>query len=161
MGRRGATLAELEGLYRLRYEHFARAAAGITGDRERGCDAVQSAFVVAVRTRRSFRGDGPLEAWLWRIVVNEAARTRPARREADLDAATTPASNGHHPDELGLRAWIGSLPERQRAAVFLRYYADLDYRSIAQLLGIEVGTVSATLNAAHANLRRALEEVEQ
>jgi RNA polymerase sigma factor (sigma-70 family) len=50
-------------------------------------------------------------------------------------------------------------PERQRLVVFLRYWADLDYRSIARALEIEVGTVSATLSSAHQTLRRALQEV--
>jgi len=54
---------------------------------------------------------------------------------------------------------IVSLPERQRLALFLRYYADLDYRSIAEVLGVEIGTVGATLNKAHAALRQQLEEV--
>jgi RNA polymerase sigma factor (sigma-70 family) len=51
------------------------------------------------------------------------------------------------------------LPERQRLAVFLRYYADLDYTAIGEALGISAGTVAATLNAAHAALRGRLEEV--
>jgi RNA polymerase sigma factor (sigma-70 family) len=51
------------------------------------------------------------------------------------------------------------LPERQRLALFLRYYADLDYRTIADTLGIRPGTVAATLNAAHATLRSTLSEV--
>ena len=42
---------------------------------------------------------------------------------------------------------IATLPERQRLVVFLRYYADLDYRTIADALEIEVGSVSATLVA--------------
>ena len=46
-------------------------------------------------------------------------------------------------------AWVAALPERQRLAVYLRYYADLDYRAIAHVLGVEVGTVSATLSSAH------------
>jgi len=40
----------------------------------------------------------------------------------------------------------------------LRYYADLDYRGIAEVLEIEVGTVSATLSQAHAALRARLRE---
>jgi DNA-directed RNA polymerase specialized sigma24 family protein len=44
-------------------------------------------------------------------------------------------------------------------AVFLRYYADLDYRTVASVLSVEVGTVSATLSAAHTSLRRSLKEV--
>jgi RNA polymerase sigma-70 factor, ECF subfamily len=154
-------VAQLESLYRDRYEHFARVAAAVAGDGEAGRDAVQTAFATAVRKRTSFRGTGPLEAWLWRIVVNEARRLARERRPAPLDESLEPATNGSVPDELGLRAWISALPDRQRAALFLRYYADLDYRTIADVLGVEVGTVSATLSAAHTTLRKALREVER
>ena len=60
-----------------------------------------------------------------------------------------------------MRTWIAALPERQRLAVFLRYFADLDYQSIATALEIEVGTVAATLSSARLALRRSLEEVER
>lgn len=123
-------MAELEALYRRRYEPLVRVAAGVTGDVERGRDVVQSAFVTAVRTRRSFRGDGPLEAWLWRIVVNEATRCRRPRQEVELeDDVAIETANDAGADEMGLRAWIAHLPGRQRAVVFRRYFADLDYRS--------------------------------
>ena len=55
---------------------------------------------------------------------------------------------------------LARLPERQRLIVFLRYYADLDYRSIAEVIGVEVWTVSASLAAAHRSVRLLLEEVE-
>jgi RNA polymerase sigma factor (sigma-70 family) len=76
-------------------------------------------------------------------------------------AAQEGAPNGSRDDPLGLRAWIAALPERQREALFLRYYADLDYRTVAEVLGVEVGTVSATLSAAHKALRKRLEEVRR
>ncbi|MEP6812328.1 MAG: sigma factor-like helix-turn-helix DNA-binding protein [Actinomycetota bacterium] len=66
---------------------------------------------------------------------------------------------GGAPDELGLRVRLAALPERQRLCVFLRYFADLEYLEIAAALGIEVGTVSATLHAAHVALRPVLAEV--
>lgn len=59
-------------------------------------------------------------------------------------------------DGTELRARVAALPERQRLAVFLRYYADLDYAGIAAALEVDVGTVSATLNQAHRNLRARL-----
>jgi RNA polymerase sigma factor (sigma-70 family) len=71
---------------------------------------------------------------------------------------TAPSSNHVPEQDAMVRAWVASLPERQRLAVFLRYFADLDYRSIAIALDVEVGTVSATLAAAHAALRRSYEE---
>jgi RNA polymerase sigma factor (sigma-70 family) len=57
-------------------------------------------------------------------------------------------------------AALALLPERQRVVLFLRYYADLDYRTIGDTLGIATGTVAATLNAARTALRRRLEEVQ-
>ena len=40
-----------------------------------------------------------------------------------------------------------------------RYYADLDYRTIAQALDVEVGTVSSSLSAAHAAIRKSMRVV--
>jgi len=54
---------------------------------------------------------------------------------------------------------VRSLPDRQREALFLRFYLDLDYAAIAAALDVEVGTVSATLHAAREGLGRALMEV--
>jgi RNA polymerase sigma factor (sigma-70 family) len=155
---RGASLDELEALYRSRFDVFARVAASVTGDAERARDAVQEAFATAVRKRGSFRGDGPLEAWLWRIVLN-AARTDLRRTIAALDYEEHVVSNGRPDEDYELRVALALLPERQRIAVFLRYYADLDYAAIAVALGIRTGTVAATLNAAHTALRTRLEGV--
>jgi RNA polymerase sigma-70 factor (ECF subfamily) len=54
---------------------------------------------------------------------------------------------------------VGLLPERQRLVLFLRYYADLPYERIGEVLGIERGTVAATLHAAHASVRQTMREV--
>ena len=157
IGRRGASLEELEALYRSRFEVFARIAASVTGDSERARDAVQDAFATAVRKRRSFRSEGPLEAWVWRIVLN-AARSDVRRGVAAVDHEAPAAANGHPEEDAELRVALARLPERQRLTVFLRYYADLDYVAIGEALGISTGSVSATLNAAHASLRNRLEE---
>ena len=134
----------------------ARIAASVTGDPHRALDAVQDGFATALRRRDSFRGDGPLEAWVWRIVLNTARSN--ARRRTPLEDPQRPrATNGHPERDAELRAALARLPERQRTAVFLRYYADLDYAAIGAALGIADGTVAATLNAAHAALRTRLE----
>jgi len=157
-------VSEIESVYRSRYREFLRVATAIVGDEATAHDAVQDAFAQALKQRASFRGDGPLEAWIWRVVVNAARgarRRQVARREVPEDADATASTNGEGRDESGVRAWVAALPERQRLVVYLRYYADLDYRAIATVLEIEVGTVSATLSAAHRALRRSLEEVRR
>lgn len=73
-----------------------------------------------------------------------------------LEPATPASSNGHHED-ADVRLVLARLPRRQREAIFLRYYAGLDYARIAQVLGISSGSVGATLHAAHASLRRMVE----
>jgi RNA polymerase sigma-70 factor, ECF subfamily len=160
--RRGATSDELAELYRARFDHFVRVAVAICGDGELGRDAVQVAFTTAVRRRRSFRGDGPLEAWVWRIVVNEARRAaREPRDESIEDVPFELGANGRSDDPFGVRALVAALPSRQREVLFLRYYADLEYRTIAEVLEVEPGTVAATLSTAHQTLRRRLEEVRR
>jgi RNA polymerase sigma factor (sigma-70 family) len=152
-------LAALEALYRERHRHFVRVARAITGDPERAREAVQDAFADAIRSRRTFRGDAPLEAWVWRAVVN-AARKALRRPLVEVGAVPGPDAELAAPPAVHeLSPVLAQLPERQRLVVFLRYYADLDYRTIAEVLGIETGTVSATLSAAHTAVRRALEEV--
>jgi RNA polymerase sigma-70 factor (ECF subfamily) len=143
-------LEELEALYRERLPEYTRAATAIAGDRESGRDAVQEAFAKAVRKRRRFRAEGQLEAWVLRIVVNTArdARRRRSRR------ADTLAPVAARAEDLGLPLEL--LTERQREVLFLHYYADLDYATIAQALGISSGTVGATLAAARQTLRGAL-----
>jgi RNA polymerase sigma-70 factor (ECF subfamily) len=158
IGRGGASLGDLEALYRSRFDVFARVAASVTGDPERALDAVQEGFATAVRKRDSFRGDGPLEAWVWRIVLN-AARSDVRRRVPSAEGDGLVIGNGHREHDAELRVALSRLPERQRTAVFLRYYADLDYAAIGEALGITGGTVAATLNAAHAALRTRLQEV--
>lgn len=154
---------ELEAVYRQRYRQFLRVATAILGDEAAGHDAVQDGFAQALRAAPSFRDEGSMEGWVWRMVVNAALasrRRRVARREVP-ESNEARSANGHNADEAGVRAWVAALPERQRLAVYLRYYADLDYRAIADALGVEVGTVSASLSSAHQALRRSLEEVER
>jgi RNA polymerase sigma-70 factor (ECF subfamily) len=155
--RRGASLDDLEGVYRARFGAFVRVATAVTGEEGLGADAVHDAFVQAVRHRRSFRGDGPVEAWVWRLVVNAAKKRVP--RAPSLEPEPVAHSENGAGDPV--RAAVAALPERQRLILFLRYYADLDYEAIAATLGVTSGTVGATLNAAHAALRSSLKEADR
>jgi RNA polymerase sigma-70 factor (ECF subfamily) len=161
MGRMARTsISELEALYRSRYERFVRVATAILRNEERAVEAVQEAFALALRDRGRFRGEGPLEAWVWRIVVNCARRARVSAGRLELLDADLPGESEEPPD-VRVREAVARLPERQRLVLFLRYYADLDYVSIATAVGIRPGTVAAALHAAHVTLRESLQEVRQ
>lgn len=150
---------EIERLYRQRYAKFLRVALAIVGDENRARDAVQDGFASGLRAAGQFEGDF-LEGWIWRIVVNAALAER--RRSPGWEPLGEIEQVSREDfDVQTVREWITELPERQRLVIFLRYYADLDYRSVAAALEIEVGTVSATLSQAHTALRKQLKEVER
>jgi len=159
MTKEPVALAALSDIYEHRYARFLRVSEAIVGDAEVARDVVQEAFVRLIRSRLQFRGEGSVEGWVWRTVVNTA---RNVRRDASKHRAEDPsveptATNGHVVD-AGVRALLAALPERQRLVLFLRYYADLDYGSIAEVLEIQPGTVGATLNQAHSAMKRLLKE---
>jgi RNA polymerase sigma factor (sigma-70 family) len=152
-------VAELEALYRSRYPRFRRVAFALLRNHEDAGEAVQEAFARAVRAHASFRGEGELEAWVWRTLTNICLDAR--RQAARRDGATAVVEEPFDESGLGeeVREAVGLLPERQRLVLFLRYYADLPYERIGEVLGIERGTVAATLHAAHASLRQTMKEV--
>ena len=116
MAARGATVEALESLYRADLPRFVRAATAIVGDEGAGRDAVQDAFVKAVRKRTGYNGAAPLETWVWRIVINEALalrRSRASEFEKALESTTTPSTN--HVPERHRRACLGRRPSRTPA----------------------------------------------
>ena len=158
----GAEVAEIEQVYRQRALAFERVAIAIAGDDGLGLDAVSEAFSRALKARHQFRRDAPLDAWLWRIVINEAKRVATSREVPTEEVDERLPAPDISPDDRSLvRARIAALPEQQRNALFLRYYADLDYAGIAAALGVAPGTVAAALHAAHRRLADELQEVRQ
>ena len=156
--RSDATPDAVEALYRRHHRELLRVATAITGNADLGEEAVQEGLARALARRSTFRATGSLEAWLWKVVVN-AARNVAARTPRVADATgDEAATGGDEADVTVVREHVARLPERQRLVLFLRYYADLDYAAIAQVLGIRRGTVSATLSQAHAALRPLLSE---
>jgi RNA polymerase sigma factor (sigma-70 family) len=155
---RDDALAAIESVYRDRFAGLVRFAQAITGEEQAALDAVHDGFVRAVRYRHGLRDRDAAAGWICRIVANEARRHR---RQAIVPVEpAVERTNGHH-EGAAVRAALAALPERQRLALFLRYYADLDYAGIAEALGISRGTVSATLHAAHSNMQTQLTEVER
>ena len=153
-------VAAIEHAYRDGYRRFLSLALGMLGDVDRARDAVQEAFAHALRSRGDLQDAESLYAWLWRIVVN-VCRVEKRHSMTGLDERYELAANGHPDDWSEVRAAIAALPERQRLVLFLRHYADLDYQTIAQVTGIERGTVAATLHAAHGKVRDAMTEVHR
>jgi RNA polymerase sigma-70 factor, ECF subfamily len=150
---------EIERVYRARYVGFRNALATVTGSYDSARDAVQEAFARALSERARYRGEGPLEAWIFRIALRTALETRRNGRELTLEATVDPALPEPELDPA-LSTALQALSPRRRLIVFLRYFADLSYAEIAYVCGISEGTVAATLAQARAALLKQLDGIE-
>lgn len=112
-------------------------------------DVVQEALVRAWRRWSTFDPTrGTPTAWLLAIVADRARR-HPRPRHVLMEAAHASAG----PVDLDLERAIARLPERQRIAVTLFYFVDLDVAAIAEVMDIAPGTVKATLHRGRERLR--------
>jgi len=153
MDERGSAI---ERLYRERYIGFRNAAATVSGDYESARDAVQEGFARAYRSRAQFRSEGSLEGWVWRIVLRTALEQRQSPAELPLDEIDAElVEPGRDPV---LAEALRELSPRRRLIVFLRYFADLSYATIAETCEIDEGTVAATLAQARTALAQRLIE---
>ena len=143
-----------EDFYRAMRQRMIRVAFMMTGSTEAAEDIVQDAFVQLYSRFDQLVDPAP---YLYRTVVNGCrSRRRHGRvveRLQHLTAQNTVTSL--ETDET----WTAlvRLPERRRAAVVLRYYADLPLAEIADVLGCRTGTVKSMLHRALSELREVLE----
>jgi RNA polymerase sigma factor (sigma-70 family) len=136
----GGLESDLEALYRRRHGAFQVMLASVTGSVESARDVVQEAFAQALRDRDGFRGEGSLEAWVWRIAFRVAIGSKGLRELAVEDVPEVAFVGASSDPELA--AAVRRLPPQRRMAVFLRYFADLSYAEIGEVLGIAEGTVA-------------------
>jgi RNA polymerase sigma-70 factor (sigma-E family) len=136
----------------------------LTGDRALAEDLVQDAFARLVGRLRHLRDPNAFGAYLRRTIVNLANSHFRHRRveRAYLErqaAAPSAASNPNDDlDERMHRALLG-LPDRQRAALVLRFYEDLSDVQTAEILRCSPGTVRSLVSRGMKTLREALEVV--
>lgn len=140
-------------------------------------DLAQEAFVRAWRSIGSFRSDSAFRTWMFGIAIN-VVRTHRVRRGRLSRIFQAPAVPGNAGDELerasvddgiegplAMRQVIdralATLPEDMRAAVVLRDVQGLEYREIAEALGLPIGTVESRIFRARQRLRPMLEPLRK
>jgi RNA polymerase sigma-70 factor, ECF subfamily len=142
----------------------------LTGGRGDADDLAQEVFVRAWRSLRGFRGDSSFRTWLHRVAINvvrtsQAKEARLARlfvrRSKDDEPFDPPAATEPFDAELARRQAIdralATLPGELRVAVTLRDLQGLEYKEIAALLNVPIGTVESRIFRARQRLRPLLE----
>jgi RNA polymerase sigma-70 factor (ECF subfamily) len=156
-----------------------RVARSVLGDDSEAEDVVQDAYVRALGSLGTFRGDSSLTTWLTRITLNEALgrlrRQRPTVDLAVLDAESAGPANiipfptmqpGTDPERAAaqqqirrlIEAAIDELPENFRTVFVMRDIEEMSIEETADFLDIEPATVKTRLHRARRLLREALDQ---
>lgn len=174
-------------LVRTYHAPMRRLAAAIIGDAQAE-EAVQEAWLAAMRNLAGFQRRSSLKTWLFTIVGNEAkSRLRKARREVSLDdmaddlfAADRFAADGHwarppaawhdeSPEALlshedfrrCLDKTLAAMPEAQRAVLMLRDADGLELDAICNILGISASNVRVLVHRARVRVHAMVEHFEE
>jgi len=147
------------------FVEFAQASSGgllhaaylLTGDRHAAEDAVQAALVRTYAAWSRVRRDDAF-AYARRVLVNYVTdRWRRRLREYATDELPEQPDRMDLAEEVALRQWlIGALARltlRERAIIIMRYLFDLPEATVADDLGVSLGTVKSTSSRALAKLR--------
>lgn len=121
-------------------------------------DILQNTFIKAWNNIDKFRGDSQLLTWLYRIATNETLTYIGHKQietiSLDSDEGSVanelesdPLFNGDHADAL-LHEAINHLPEKQRLVFNMRYFEDLKYEEISQILDTSTGALKASYHIA-------------
>jgi len=153
--------AFVDGVYTLAYR--------IVRDRHYAEDVVQETFIKVIRSIGSYRAEGPIAAWIYRIAYREAISVTRRRTEEPVDPTeaigrvelpTRSVEDQVLAAELAVRLddAIGALSEPVRAAFVLRDIEGLSTAEVAAVLDVSESAVKMRLSRARETLRIELEE---
>jgi len=164
---RGGDVAKLGLLFERHHAPLYDFLARMTGNTAAAEDLVQDVFVRVLKYRETWRDEGRFETWLYRIARNarvdyfKARTASPERNSVEIDAALErPSHEPLPPDMLArdrevarLQRALTLLRDDKRELIVLARYQGMKLDAIADLLGVETGTVKVRLHRAVKELR--------
>lgn len=137
------------------YWHIRR----IVLDHDDADDVLQNTFIKVFRNIEKFKGDSKLYSWMYRIGTNEALtflKTKSRKLGVSSDELVERKANALQADvyfegdaiQLKLQQAIAKLPEKQKLVFNMKYYEELKYDEIADILDTSVGALKASYHLA-------------
>jgi RNA polymerase sigma-70 factor (ECF subfamily) len=142
-------------------------------------ELAQEVFLRVYRSRETYRAEARFSTWLYRIAtnlgVNHARDTRHERTASTVYLDETDSETGTTPDVAdmtpsaeadllrqermkAIRQFVMALPERQKTAVLMHKYEDMDYKQIGEVLKLSESATKSLLFRAYQTLRGNLKE---
>jgi len=122
-------------------------------------DVLQNTFIKVFRHLKDFKGDSKLFSWMYRIATNEAItfiNQKAKRNGISSEALQTKLVDNLKADvyfdgneiQLKLQKAIATLPEKQQLVFKMKYYEELKYEDMSEILGTSVGALKASYHHA-------------
>ena len=120
-------------------------------------DVCQNAFIKAYKNFNSFRGHSSIFTWLYRIAKNESLNAlKKINTQRNIRIITNELKNeaefgfSYTADEIENRLMeaLNQLPERQKQVFVMRYFEELSYKQISEILGVSIGGLKANFHHA-------------
>lgn len=118
-------------------------------------DILQNTFVKAWTGIDSFRGECKISTWLYRIAANETLTFLEKKKKrvgnTDISVADTLASDAYFDGDetqAQLQQAVAQLPEKQRMVFNMKYFHEMKYEEISDILGSSVGALKASYHIA-------------
>lgn len=130
-------------------------------------DVVQNIFIKVWHNLDTFREDSKLFTWLYRIAVNESLsfiKNRQLRSYLSLTSPEASTVRALHDDnyfdgteiQKRLRESIAMLPKKQQIVFNMRYYDDMSYDEMSEILGTSVGALKASYHFAMKKIEKSV-----
>ena len=134
-------------------------------------DILQNTFLKAWSNIENFRGDAKLKTWLYKIAINESLSFLEKERkrcnisiedESSMIVNLIAADKYVDGDELALelRKVIATLPEKQRLVFNMKYFDDMKYEQMSEILGTSVGALKASYHLAVKKIEQHFSEAD-
>jgi RNA polymerase sigma factor (sigma-70 family) len=149
--------ADVDALIALAWPHAYRIALSVVRETALAEDVAQESCAILARSLPSLRRAESFNVWFYRIVMREALKVERRQPAAGLDEVPEAVADSEQSVvRLDVQRALSNLPPAQRAAMVLHYYADLNSREIAQVLGIPDSSVRFHIMLAKRTLELAL-----
>ncbi len=119
-------------------------------------DVFQNSMIKVFRSAAKFRGDASLYTWLYRICTNEALTHLKKAKQHQAEEVSEFVANRLKNDpyfdgdkvQVALKQAVTALPEKQMLVFNMKYYQNMKYEDISQILGTSVGGLKASYHHA-------------
>jgi RNA polymerase sigma-70 factor, ECF subfamily len=143
----------------------------MVGEHDDANDVIQNCFIKVYRSIHTFEGKSKLYTWLYRIATNEAItflNQKSRRATSSIETGDLPMVNTLQAEEsvdgdnlqIQLQKALEQLPEKQRMVFKMRYYDEMGYEQMSEVLGTSVGALKASYHHAVKKIENYFREVE-